>query len=289
MAELIFISIASYRDPDTQKTIDNLIASADKPQNLRIGVVEQNAPSDRFSVRSQKPGVLVLRNIEAKGPAWARYLASTLWSGEEYYLQIDSHMTFIHHWDTIIIQDINRLRNRRVVLTCYPPASLPDDSTPVSSITQNWNFDHQNHIIAVGSILPATPGPQPGVFVSAGFLFFRSQPFLDEIPFDPNLKYLFQGEEILLSARLYTHGYTVYHPSRAICSHDYIRQDKPKVWNNNPDFWSNNKVAVRRYRHLTHQLKDVDHPLPNLYGEGYIHTIGEWKKRIKLDPEHLFD
>tara|TARA_B100001094_G_C18185390_1_gene803489 strand:+ start:944 stop:1813 length:870 start_codon:yes stop_codon:yes gene_type:complete len=289
MKNLIFISVASYRDPDTQRTVDNLISTADNPQNLRIRVVEQNAPEDNFGVKTSKPVVKVLRNVIAKGPAWARFLASTLWSGEEYYLQIDSHMTFIQHWDTIIIRDLNKVNNERAVLTCYPPATLPVESTPVCSITENWNFDHQNHIIAVGSILPARDKPEPGVFVSAGFVFFRSRPFLDEIPFDPNLKYLFQGEEILLSARLYTHGYQVLHPSQAVCSHDYIRQDRPKVWINNPDFWSNNAVAVRRYRYLTHQLKNVPNPPANLYGEGYVHTIPEWKKRIKLNPEHLFD
>ena len=286
---LIFISIASYRDPDTQKTIDSLISRADKPDNLRICVIEQNDITDEFRVKSNLPRVRVMRNIKAKGPAWARFLASTLWSGEEYYLQIDSHMTFIQHWDTIIIKDINKLTNKRTVLTCYPPATLPKDDIPVCSITNNWNFDQHNHIIAVGSILPAQEFPQPGVFVSAGFLFFRAQPFLEEIPFDPNLKYLFQGEEILLSARLYTHGYKVYHPSRSVCCHDYIRKDRPKVWTNNPDFWANNSVVVRRYRYLTHQLKNVEGPVPNLYGEGYIRTIQEWKNQIKLNPEHLFD
>ena len=29
---------------------------------------------------------------EARGPCWARYLAQLLWAGEEFYLQIDSHM-----------------------------------------------------------------------------------------------------------------------------------------------------------------------------------------------------
>ena len=46
---LIFVSIASYRDPQTQTTIESLINQAKYPENIRIGVVEQNLPSDNYS------------------------------------------------------------------------------------------------------------------------------------------------------------------------------------------------------------------------------------------------
>jgi UDP-GlcNAc:polypeptide alpha-N-acetylglucosaminyltransferase len=42
-------------------------------------------------------------------------------------------------------------------------------------------------------------------FAAAGFLFYAGN-ILREVPFDPHLPYLFDGEEILYSARLWTHG-----------------------------------------------------------------------------------
>jgi Glycosyltransferase (GlcNAc) len=42
-------------------------------------------------------------------------------------------------------------------------------------------------------------------FAAAGFMFYAGHMLL-EVPFDPHLPYLFDGEEILYSARLWTHG-----------------------------------------------------------------------------------
>jgi hypothetical protein len=36
--------------------------------------------------------LLTVREAEALGPCVARYLASKLWGGEEYFVQIDSHI-----------------------------------------------------------------------------------------------------------------------------------------------------------------------------------------------------
>lgn len=35
---------------------------------------------------------VVVPHDEAQGPCWARWMAQQLWRGEEFFLQIDSHM-----------------------------------------------------------------------------------------------------------------------------------------------------------------------------------------------------
>ena len=278
----IFVSIASYRDPQTQGTVDNLMATAAHPENLRIVVVEQNLRTDTFTTKTKKGSIEVLRLGEGVGPAHARFLASTLWKSEKWYLQIDSHMKFIKNWDILIIQDGAKC-DERFVLTCYPPPKLPLENVKVRSITENWNVDKQGHIIAHGKILPGTTQPSLGIFISAGFLFFEAEPFLREIPFDPCLKFLFQGEEILLSARLFTRGWKIYHPSSCVCAHDYIRSTQPKVWNDKKDFWIMNQKVVRKYRWLTHQLKcSQPDPGSTIYGPGATRSINDWKRAIGL-------
>mgnify|MGYP003337378732 FL=1 len=61
-------------------------------------------------------------------------------------------------------------------------------------------------------------------------MLFAESSFLKEIPFDPNLDYLFTGEEILHSLRFYTYGYDIYIPNQNILFHYYIRNDNPKLW-----------------------------------------------------------
>lgn len=54
--------------------------------------------------------------------------------------------------------------------------------------------------------------------------------FLREVPFDPFLPWIFMGEEIIMSTRLWTAGYDIFSPSRAVVGHIYVRRHKPKFW-----------------------------------------------------------
>ena len=44
----IFISIASYRDPELIPTIENCIKNADNPEHLVFGISRQYHPDDKF-------------------------------------------------------------------------------------------------------------------------------------------------------------------------------------------------------------------------------------------------
>ena len=70
-------------------------------------------------------------------------------------------------------------------------------------------------------------------YIAGGMLFCESY-FLQELPFDPNLPYLFVGEEILHSIRFYTNGWDIFTPTENIVFHEYTRANKPKIWTDNP-------------------------------------------------------
>jgi hypothetical protein len=79
----------------------------------------------------------------------------------------------------------------------------------------------------------------------AGGMFFCESYFLNELPFDPDLPYLFVGEEILHSIRFFTNGWDIFSPSENIIFHEYTRSGKPKIWTDNPyysDMTAFNKV-----------------------------------------------
>lgn len=118
----IFVSIASFRDPETQWTLADLFAKAAEPDLLSVGVVwqvdwEQDSHFVRIAAPPQ-PGEcsssgtscsgccelhaadrrrqlwqhqlrqVVLDAGEATGPCKARALAEQLWQGEEFVLQV---------------------------------------------------------------------------------------------------------------------------------------------------------------------------------------------------------
>lgn len=71
--------------------------------------------------------------------------------------------------------------------------------------------------------------PRFAPFIAAGYFVAHSD-FLREVPFDPFLPWIFMGEEISLSARLWTHGYDIFSPTKSVTSHIYGRRKKPKFW-----------------------------------------------------------
>ncbi|CAM9888894.1 unnamed protein product [Discosporangium mesarthrocarpum] len=71
--------------------------------------------------------------------------------------------------------------------------------------------------------------PCPAPFVGAGFIFAHAS-FLRNIPYDPYVPWIFMGEEILMSLRLWTWGYDIYSPTHNALTHFYLRRHKPKFW-----------------------------------------------------------
>ena len=71
--------------------------------------------------------------------------------------------------------------------------------------------------------------PRFAPVVGGGYLVVHSS-VLKEVPFDPFLPWIFMGEEIILSARLWTAGYDLFSPAQAVLGHIYNRQHQPRFW-----------------------------------------------------------
>ena len=71
--------------------------------------------------------------------------------------------------------------------------------------------------------------PRFAPYIGAGFVFAHAS-FLREVPFDPYLPFIFMGEELDFSARMWTAGWDIFCPPRSIVAHAYLRPQKPKFW-----------------------------------------------------------
>ena len=125
----IFVSIASYRDDVCNSTLTSLFNMAKFPENVFVGICQQNnsdEDDDCLLSFENNSNVRIIRipYYEARGPTYARYLCSTLWNGEEYFLQIDSHSKFVKDWDIKCIDMINKIKemglSQKPVLSHYP-------------------------------------------------------------------------------------------------------------------------------------------------------------------------
>jgi hypothetical protein len=103
----IFVSVASFRDPECQHTLRDLFDTAKHPHRVVVGVVGQyDAAADAHCFTAAplpakwaaQVRCLSLPASAARGPCWARHWAMQLHRRETFYLQIDSHMRFRPNW-----------------------------------------------------------------------------------------------------------------------------------------------------------------------------------------------
>jgi len=297
----IFVSIASYRDDVCPDTLSSLYEMANKPENIFVGICQQNKESDDKDCLSDsfkyKDNVRIKRipHTEAKGPTYARYICSTLYKNEEYYLQIDSHSKFVKDWDIKCISMINEIKEKKLsqkpVLSHYPKEisehkNHKEDDTFLPRICKPF-FNTRDMISFMGSEVLDTKGTYYITpFIAGGMMFCESY-FLKELPYDPNLPYIFVGEEILHSIRYYTNGWDIFTPKENIVFHEYTRSEKPKIWTDNPYYSDMEAFNKIRYiiglddndSKLTAEMKiDIDK-----YGLGKTRTLQEYYELTGID------
>jgi hypothetical protein len=116
-------------------------------------------------------------------------------------------------------------------------------------------------------------------FMSAGMFFCESK-FLNEIPFDPTLDDLFEGEEILTSVKFYTNGWDVFTPKENIIYHEYGRENKPKYYIDNNKTYNPDNAILKVKRLLSLDNKDNDEK----YGLGKIRTLKSFYSNATILP-----
>jgi hypothetical protein len=286
----IFVQIASYRDPELENTVRDMIQNAKYPQNLRIGICRQYNETDGFDTlgewrEDERFRILDVPYLESRGACWARNQIQQTYNSEDFTLQIDSHMRFAPDWDQTFIQMIDQLQSQgypKPLLTGYVSSFNPEND-PEGRIQEPWRmvFDR---FIPEGAVffLPETiPGwrdidsPVPARFYSAHFCFTLGQ-FSKEVQHNP--EYYFHGEEISIGARAYTWGYDLFHPHRVAIWHEYTRKGRTKQWDDDKKWGDKNS-----HSHLTNRklfgmdgLEQEGHDGP--YGFGTIRTLKDYEK-----------
>jgi hypothetical protein len=138
----------TYSDRDAMSAKTNKMASASTNDD------SSSTPAyARTNVRT-----LSMPHQQARGPCWARHIAGSLWQGESYFLQIDSHMRFRSGWDRYLIWLLECTRESaqmcssrvdeknavRPIITTYPlgytlPNNIPDDIRPTLLVSCNMH------------------------------------------------------------------------------------------------------------------------------------------------------
>jgi len=286
----IFVQIESFRDPQLNPTLEDLISKAKYPKKLRIGICNQYNENDEFNLdhyrKDKRFRIIDVKDIDSPGVCWARNQVQQLYSGETYTLQIDSHMRFEQDWDVILINMLKDLQSKgypKPLLTGYV-SSFDPDNDPQGRVTEPWRmvFDRfipEGAVFFLPEVIPNWKDltePIPARFYSAHFCFTLGE-FSNEVQHDP--EYYFHGEEISVGVRAFTHGYDLFHPHQVIIWHEYTRKGRTKQWDVDKEWFKKNDKSHSRNRRLFSMDGEIFDPIEfSKYGFGTERTLEDYEK-----------
>jgi hypothetical protein len=255
----IFVGIAAYNEPDLEQTINNCLENAVNADRITFGVwahynKEKMPNLDKLNVKyieCHEPGLL--------GVCVGRTNAASLYSNEDFYLQIDAHMLFEKDWDEKVLSAYYNIKNKfdKPIITTYVPWwSRSEDGTinfydPNSEGTQSFPMNYLHETTEEGYPRQQTfavDWQQHDYYEHCGFsahFAFTSASFIHDIV--PDIRFAFGGEEPTTALRAWSNGYRMF----AI---------------KNPIVWHRNKFhgVISKYDRL-------NYPGPKGFGE-YFYT-----------------
>lgn len=300
---LIFINLASYRDRECHKTIKSLIANCTNWKNLRIVVCEQNSEEDiPFNYNLDPIYKSIIRVIRmsyknARGPTLARFLIQQQYSGEEYYMQIDSHTIFEKDWDYKLINTINNLPPKSCLTQYLPDYQIGTFKTQpklrgnlkVSRICALDGFTRINAEYINPNVKYDSPFKSNGW--SGCFSFSRGDICYDA-PIDAYTPDVFFGEEMDICLRLFTRGWNFYAPHYPIAYTNFNRSYRETFWEKKGLGYNKNITLCSRLRihyrlgTLPQYLRtEIETKYPQLLVEVDKFTLGN--ERTLKDYENL--
>lgn len=259
----IFIQIPVYRDLELKKTVDDCINQASGDIALTFGIHNCYLEKEEVPNEYQETNYSKIKEVNSLAPQniglqLSRKIANSLYEGEDYYLQIDSHTRFMPDWDKYLVSVVEFYKKHGIakpLVTQYPATYSYDDElrelyTPAREI-ENPDFYptrigfHENPSqfsltrIPTQTAMAMTKGCIFTASVSGGFIFADGS--FSQIT--PNPKIAFWGEEPLIAARSFTHGFDLVTPFRDVLWHLYASGREFKyvrrrhAWMDFPDLW----------------------------------------------------
>lgn len=295
----IFISIASYRDPELVRTITSAIDNAYNPDQLYFGVVLQEF--DKFAPDLSFVKNLALTTIHpkyARGAGYARAKAMELYDNQDYYLQIDSHTIFEKNWDALCIDQLKQAqdiaKNNKVMLSYFPPPFYVESNNKISIIKNNKKqvpyatkqkpmLTKRGEWTAERVELSNKNVPEESTTVLAGFIFAEGN-IVKEIPYDEELSFF--GEELCFAVRAWTRGWNIYSPCVTILYHFYTREGYSKIW-------KDRNLREMSWKEIEQNSKEKQKRIlcgieDGIYGVGNVRSLSEYEKITGIDFKKLY-
>lgn len=244
---MIFVQIASYRDKQLVPTIIDCIKKARYPNDLVFGIIDQLASGDPTPLLPQCCRYVRVNASDSRGVCWARNKAQSLYDGEDFYLQVDSHTRFDTDWDVTLRHELECAGDKGI-LSMYPGQYwLNDKGKDVygeaqTNITVPTGW-HPNQMLILEPRTVKLYCQRKALALAGGFIFTHGA-FVSDVPYDPKIYFI--GEEVMLSIHAFTRGWNMIHPTECPLYHFYVRENATRHWTDHKKWSDMNDASVQR-------------------------------------------
>lgn len=288
----IFIQIPSYRDFELNKTIASAVNNASSQNTLHFGIHQCLLFDSEIVINTNYPDWVKISFVDSIAPEniglqKSRYIANEFYDNEDYYFQIDAHMRFVKNWDLKAIEMMNWYIDIGItnpLITAYPSSYwyLDDgvnehhtDYYPTKIMFVQNLEQFKTTLIPLNTAYPTDKYCAYTYGVSGGCIFT----FGSFAQIKPNIKIAFWGEEPLIAARAFTHGFDLVTATEHLVSHLYT-SDQPfsktrrhHVWRDFPKIWDEMDVISKaEYRSIFTDKRIGDD------GLGTVRTLEEYEE-----------
>jgi hypothetical protein len=217
----IFITIPAYEDPQLINTIEGALNNALHPSRLFfcIGMQYRELPDISKYITNPNFKFLFYDVDQRPGIYHIRREMAIQHSSQDYFLMIDSHMTFAEYWDESLINDyknICRLYGKKTIMSkpCSEKIGPTFENGNIND-RPHWKANFSNDIKNIQrTLIPwVTSIPWTGQqfirsYYACHHFFFTSTSFIDEVGFSDKVRAY--GEELIVSVASFMSGWDIY-------------------------------------------------------------------------------
>lgn len=184
----IFISIAAYKDPQLVATMQSALDNAIYPENLHFGVALQYDEEPDLS-SFENVSTISYNPEQRPGIVRVRHNISKLYSGQDFYLQIDSHYQFAFGWDKYLLDGYEKIseeqNTHKIMILPLEPYTDGIMTSRFTLALEDRPFGKIAHPHPVNDKTLEDCGAYHEItFARVGQIFFPGS-YLSEVGFDP--------------------------------------------------------------------------------------------------------
>lgn len=242
----IFVQLVSYKNFDVLPTVKNCIEKAKNKMDLHFGIVLHQDEDVPPELSHQNIKVIKVPLAEGKGHGWARRQAQSLYSGQDYTIQIDAGSRFKEDWDETLINALNSLGERALITNYANKLEIGSSNMEVQDYAFKPSvYSYYNTPVTWANPMKGVKNIVKGRWISDHFLFARGS-HCNDVKYDPDLYY--SEFESNLTLRSFCAGYDIYHYNLPLVWREYT--NRPYNWQVDQEWWAKDQEGKLKFRDL---------------------------------------